>query len=151
MKEEFLVANVTDMVFSMDENGKFVAVNPAAEALTGFVPKELVNCHYAKVVLADDLPVVEKQLRTIKSSKGTTYFEARLCSRDGQHSLCLWSACWSESEHSMFCIVHDIGERRKAEESIRISERKIRTIIENMPAALLIMIEGGILENCNPG
>jgi PAS domain S-box-containing protein len=150
VRNEFLVANVTDMVFSLDEEGKFVDVNPASESITGFVPKELAKCHYRKIVLPDDLPIVEKQIHCIKSSKGMTSFEARVCTRKGKPCLCLWSAYWSESDLSMFCVVHDITAQRRKEDRVSVSELKVRTIIERMPAGLVLMAEGGILETCNP-
>jgi PAS domain S-box-containing protein len=150
VRNEFLVANVTDMVFSLDEEGKFVEVNPASEVRTGFVPKELVGYHYTKIVLRDDLLIVKKQIQILKSGKGTTSFEARICTTEGRFCLCLWSAYWCASEPSMLCIIHDISERRTAEDAIRISEGKIRRIIEGMPAGLLLMADGGILESCNP-
>jgi PAS domain S-box-containing protein len=62
----------------------------------------------------------------------------------------LWSTYWSETERSMFCVAHDITQRKLAEEAIKASEMRIRTIIENMLVGLIIITREGIIESINP-
>ena len=38
---------------------------------------------------------------------------------------CLWSSYWSESERSLFFVVHDIGERKKAEDAMKGWEKQL--------------------------
>jgi hypothetical protein len=42
---------------------------------------------------------------------------------------CLWSSYWSESERSLFFVVHDIGERKKAEDAMKGWEKQLQLVI----------------------
>jgi PAS domain S-box-containing protein len=50
----------------------------------------------------------------------------------------------------MFCVAHDITERKLAEEAIRASEARIRTIINHMIVGLVIVNQDGYIESMNP-
>jgi PAS domain S-box-containing protein len=62
----------------------------------------------------------------------------------------LWSARWSQAEESNFCVVHDITDRKIAEDLLRESESRLRTIMESMPVALVIAsAQDGLIKATN--
>ena len=110
----------------------------------------LMGRRFIEIVLPEDHQETIRAVRAVRAEKGTTSFENRTRRKDGSIVTVLWSTYWSENERSMFCVAHDITERKLAEEAVKASERKIRTIIENMLVGLMIVTKEGIIENINP-
>ncbi len=149
-KERAIVENAADVICSINSEGKFAAVSPACKELWGYTPDELVGRKFVDLVLNDDLAQTIQSARQVRQSKVTTSFENRTFKKDGSLVTVLWSAYWSERERSMFCVAHDITQRKLAEEAIKASEERIRTIIENMLVGLLIITPTGFVEAVNP-
>jgi PAS domain S-box-containing protein len=149
-KERAIVENAADVICSIDIDGKFVAVNPACEATWGYLPDELAGRRFIELIAPEDVNLTIKAMRAIKSQKGTMPFENRTKRKDGSLINVLWSAYWSEAERSMFCVAHNITERKLAEEAVKASELRIRTVIENMIVALVIITKDGQIESVNP-
>jgi PAS domain S-box-containing protein len=149
-KERAVVENAADVICSVDADGKFVAVSPASEVTWGYKPDELMGRRFIELVVPEDVQQTIKAVRAIRSEKATMSFENRTRRKDGSSVNVLWSAYWSDSERSMFCVAHDITERKLAEEAVKASEARIRTIIENMMVALVIITKDGFIESVNP-
>jgi PAS domain S-box-containing protein len=149
-KERAVIENAADVICSVDADGKFVAVSPACEATWGYQPDELTGRRFIELIAPEDVNATIKAVRSIRSQKGTMPFENRTRRKDGSLVNVLWSAYWSESERSMFCVAHDITQRKRAEEAIKASELRIRTVIENMMVALVIVTRDGQIESVNP-
>jgi len=149
-KERAIVENAADVICSIDIDGKFVAVNPACEATWGYLPDELTGRRFIELIAPEDVNLTIKAMRAIKSQKGTMPFENRTKRKDGSLINVLWSAYWSEAERSMFCVAHDITQRKLAEEAVKASELRIRTVIANMMVALVIITKDGRIESVNP-
>jgi PAS domain S-box-containing protein len=149
-KERAVVENAADVICSVDADGKFVAVSPASLSTWGFEPDELMGRRFIELVVPEDVQQTIKAVRAIRSEKTTMSFENRTRRKDGTSVNVLWSAYWSDSERSMFCVAHDITERKLAEEAVKASEARIRTIIENMMVSLIIITKNGFIESVNP-
>jgi PAS domain S-box-containing protein len=149
-KERAIIENAVDVICSIDIDGKFVAVSPSSFNTWGYYPDELMGRRFIEIVMPEDHQETIRAVRAVRAEKGTTSFENRTRRKDGSIVTVLWSTYWSESERSMFCVAHDITERKLAEEAIKASERKIRTIIENMLVGLMIITKDGIIESINP-
>jgi PAS domain S-box-containing protein len=149
-KERAVIENAADVICSVDADGKFVAVSQACETTWGYKSDELMGRRFIELVVPEDVQQTIKAVRAIRSEKTTMSFENRTRRKDGTNVNVLWSAFWSDSERSMFCVAHDITERKLAEEAIRASEARIRTIMENMMVALVIITKEGFIESVNP-
>jgi PAS domain S-box-containing protein len=149
-KERAIIDNAADIICSVDINGKFVAVSPACLTIWGYSPDELIGKRFVEMIAPDDLDSTIKAVRAVRARLTTMSFESRVRRRDGVIIDMLWSAYWSEAEQSVFCVAHDITQRKKAEEAIKASERRIRTLIENMMVALVILTKDGYIEAVNP-
>jgi diguanylate cyclase (GGDEF)-like protein len=51
----FLVERSPDIVYTLDEHGCFVFINPRIEQLLGYTRSELLGCHYTSIVHKDDV------------------------------------------------------------------------------------------------
>ncbi|MBA3994275.1 MAG: hypothetical protein C0469_12175 [Cyanobacteria bacterium DS2.3.42] len=149
-KERAVIENSADVICSIDIDGKFVAVSPASMTMFGFSPDELMGKRFIDLIIPEDVQETIKAVRAIRAEQATMNFENRIKKKDQNTVTVLWSAYWSETERSMFCVAHDITERKLAEEATKASEKRIRTIIENMLVGLIIISPEGIIESVNP-
>ncbi len=149
-KERAVIENAVDVICSIDPAGKFTAVSPASLKLWGYAPEELVGRSFTGLIVAEDLDRTLESVRQIMTGRSSLPFENRTIRKDRSEVSVLWSAFWSETERSMFCVAHDITERKQAEDALRASEARVRQIIDSMPVGMMVIDRRGIIESLNP-
>lgn len=149
-KERAVIDNAVDVICSIDMDGKFIAVNPACFENWGYTQEELLGKRFIEIIAPQDISETIKSVRSVRAEKGNMQFDNRVRRKDSTEISVSWSAYWSEKERAMFCVAHDITERKLAEEAIRASEQRIRTIINHMIVGLVIVNQDGFIESMNP-
>lgn len=149
-KERAVIDNAVDVICSIDMDGKFVACNPACYENWQYSQEELLGKRFIEIIAPQDISETIKSVRAVRAEKGNMQFDNRVRRKDGTEISVSWSAYWSEKERAMFCVAHDITERKLAEEAIRASEQRIRTIINHMIVGLVIVNHDGFIESMNP-
>ncbi|HEY9870038.1 MAG TPA: PAS domain S-box protein [Candidatus Obscuribacterales bacterium] len=149
-KQRAAVDNAVEVILSVSEEGKFTAVNGAVERAWGYRKEQLQGRHVTDVIHGPDRQAVASLLPAIMSKGSAEPFECRLVRPDGSLLAARWSCLWAESERSLFCVAHDISERKQAEDRLRESEEALRTILEIMPIGLLIVDDEGLIDSANP-
>lgn len=114
-KERAIIDNAVEIICSIDENGRFSAVNPASDALWGYSPDELIGQRLVVLMPDEDVDKVSGVISGIISNQSQGNFESRFRKKDGTLTDMLWSAQWSQEERSLFCVAHDVNERKKLE------------------------------------
>ncbi len=114
-RERALFNNASDVICVLDANNRFSKINPICLQYWGYQPDELIGVPLADLVLAEDFPTTEDFIINAKLNKESVSFENRIKTKAGKTIESLWSAYWSESEMSLFCIVHDISEQKQIE------------------------------------
>lgn len=115
-RERALFNNASDVICVLDANNRFSKVNPIALQYWGYDPSELIGSPLSDLVVPADLTNTEDLIMKAKISKEPVTFENKLKTRKGKIIDVLWSAYWSESELSLFCIVHDMTEIKQVEQ-----------------------------------
>lgn len=150
-KERAVVQHALDVICSVDAEGNFSAVSPASASVWGYAPEELVGTRLFELVTPDDLAQTQLAFKRIRDDEVDPLpFESKVIRKDGTIVHILWSAYWAPSEESMFCVAHDITERKLAEDQLRASEARVRSIFESAPVALLVLDEKGAVKLMNP-
>lgn len=149
-KERAVIENAADVICSIDMDGKFVAVNPASYESWGYYPDELMGRRFIEVILPEDVPDTIRAVRSVRGATSKVNFENRVKKRDGNLVNVLWSADWSEKDRALFCVAHDITQRKLVEEAIKANEARIRNIIDHMMVGLIIINREGFIESLNP-
>lgn len=116
---QLIMDNSQDVICTIDEDGRFVTMNEASEALWGFAPQELIGRRYMELVHTDDRLETEKAAANILATGKVTDFVNRYVRKDGGIVNVLWSASWSESKKMLFCVAHDVTERTRIEAALR--------------------------------
>lgn len=114
-RERALFNNASDVICVLDANNRFSKINPICQQYWGYEPADLIGVSLADLISAEDFPTTEDFIINAKLNKESVSFENRIKTKAGKTIESLWSAYWSESEMSLFCIVHDISERKQIE------------------------------------
>jgi PAS domain S-box-containing protein len=133
-----LFNNANDAIFvhTMKEDGmpgKFIEVNDAACIKLGYTKNELLNLSPPDIDAPEkntDLPMLTEKLLTGKH----ILFEQVHLSKDGRRIPVEINShlFYLHGEQTILSIARDITRRRQAEEALKESEEKYRTLVENV-------------------
>jgi PAS domain S-box-containing protein len=145
-KERALTDNAKDVIFSL-EKGKFIKLNPAVTESWGYKSEELLGQTPAEIIVGD-VEQFEAELNTI--AKDGLSVEVQIQRKDGSVLDTLWSTQWSEQDECLFCVAHDISERKKNEQLVAASELRMKTVLNSTLVGVLTSTEAGLIESANP-
>lgn len=114
-RERAVIENARDVICSIDKVGKFSNVNEASEAVLGYRPEELLGKYYIDLIYAEDTGHTLNAVEKIISSQSSQSIETRMKRKAGDLVDVVISARWSQDEQSLFCVIHDVTERKEAE------------------------------------
>jgi PAS domain S-box-containing protein len=114
-KERAVVENAVDVICSIDEQGRMANVNNAALKVWGYEPEQLIGLRLSQFLNGEQLQNTQLKINAIITSKGEGTFENQVRHKAGKLVDMLWTAQWSEQEKALFCVAHDITERKKIE------------------------------------
>ena len=114
-RESSILANATDLICSIDEAGRFISVSQASRKMLGYLPDDLLQRYFIEFVHEEDREKVNTYLSSVLDDNESLEFEARLLNVDGTAIDVLWSTCWSGGDRTLYVILQDMSERKKAE------------------------------------
>jgi PAS domain S-box-containing protein len=116
---QLIMDNSQDVICTVDDDDRFLSVNPACEQLWGYTPKELIGQRYNDFVYPEDRPKTEEAGRQLRATGKITDFVNRYVRKDGSMVDVLWSATWSAKDKIIFCVAHDVTDRARIEKALR--------------------------------
>lgn len=114
-RERNLFNNASDVICVLDPQNRFTKINPASYRLWGYEPEELIGKTFTDLLTPDSKDSTLSSVETAKKNKTPVEFENTLQTKNGKNLDVLWSAYWSETEQSLFCVVHDINDQKNIE------------------------------------
>lgn len=114
-KERAVIDNALDFICTIDVNNRMIAANPASSALLGLQPDDLLGKYVIDLFADFDKKRASEFFDKLKKEEITVPAELAMRTASGDTIETAWSAHWSEAESSLFCVVHDITERRRIE------------------------------------
>lgn len=151
-KEQALTENALDVICSLDERGKFTKMNQAVKGLWGYDADELMGRTIVSLVDPAEVERTNQALEEVISGKSTVPFELKMRRKDQTTCDMSWSAHWSESDKSLFCVAHDISERKRLErmkqEVVAMVSHDLRSPLTSIQA-MFDLLEAGALGQLN--
>lgn len=132
-KEQALFNNASDVICVLNENSNFVKINPACCNLWGLLPEQLIGASLFTLIPEQDQGNTQAQINSAKEQRIPFQFETRTITVEGKALDTLWSVYWSTSSKSMYCVVHDMTERKHAE---RIKKQFLSMITSDLQVPL---------------
>ena len=140
------MTNARDLICALDENGRIVSVNPASMRLLNMPESELIGRYLVDLVLSEDTGRMLDYLAALKTDSNVPDLEVAMRTARGETIFSLWSAHWSAEELSYFVVMHDLSERRRAEDL----RREVMAMVTHDLRTPLMTI-GNILDFFNRG
>jgi len=149
-----IVENAQDLIYYCDPTGHFTYVNPAAERVMKFSQQELLGRHFLSLVRDDYREHAQKvYYAQLAELTPHTYFEFPAVTKDGdtvwigQHVQLVYDGARVAAVHA---IARDITRQKHAEEGLRASEMKYRSLIERAAFGIYRSTEDGRILEANP-
>ena len=114
-RERAVIDNAVDVICSINAEGIFTSLSPAVFSLWGYPVEELSGRPWTEVICKDDLERSQKWMEELRTEKQSGELENRVIRDDGSLIDMLWTAHWSDKEQSLFCVAHDMTDRKELE------------------------------------
>ena len=137
-----VVTDSSDAIIAKTLKSIVTRWNAGATRLLGYEAEEMVGRSIAQIIPPDRLGEEELILERLQAGEVIQHFETRRVARDG--SLLDVSLSISPIRNALGAItgaskiMRDITARRRAEERLRASEERFRTLVEEAPDAILL-------------
>jgi PAS domain S-box-containing protein len=129
--------NVNDVIYSIDTDLKITDISPSVEKIMGYKPEEIIG-KAAKELIFVDQPNLETALANIQrifNGEVIQSSEYQFKRKSGEIMYAEISGAPLYSDGKLIgavSVARDVTDRKKAEEAVRKSEEKYRTILEEM-------------------
>ncbi|MGD0037031.1 MAG: PAS domain S-box protein [Bacteroidota bacterium] len=149
-----IIDSANELIYRIDENGLITFFNPIATRLLKYDENELIGHHYRELIYPSYRKSVERYygVQFLKRIPVTSH-EVPAQAKDG-------SIVWlGQNVYLMFqsekiigfsVIARDITEKKRVEERVAESERKLLTIINKVNEGITLNDESGFFEVFNP-
>jgi len=127
-------------------SGRINDANPAAERFYGYSVHQLRGMFIREINMAAPGDAAKERARALGSEKSYFNFSHRLANGDVRIVEVHSSPIMLDGKQCLFSIIHDITERKEAEEQLR----KLSLAVEQSPASIVITDTHGIIEYVNP-
>jgi PAS domain S-box-containing protein len=145
---------VGDGIALIDLTGKVVRVNNRITDIGGYTEEEIVGKRFEllKTFPSQSLAKVLSNFTKLISGQQVPPFEVQVKKRDGEiMNVELRGSLLRQKGKTVGIVgvMRNITERKRAEEALRESEERYRTLFEKSPASITLVDKSGVLIDCN--
>jgi PAS domain S-box-containing protein len=152
-KMKSIIESFNDVIFQISPEGIIKYVSPNVEKLYGYNPEELVGQYFKKTTPQDEVPRALQALNDVISGKRVKNIEIEQVAKSGEvfhMELNVNPVIKDGKLIAVQGVMRDITERKKAEEAMRKSEEKYRTIFESFHDVFYRTDNNGIITVISP-
>jgi PAS domain S-box-containing protein len=133
--------SVTVGIGETDENGRFLNVNPAFSAITGYSGEELTAMGFDQITHPEDRALDLSLYRDQVANRRESYsIDKRYCRKDGGEVFVEVLSSSVRSPDGAFLygvrVVKDVTDRKRAEQRVQESDRRSRELLDALPIAV---------------
>ncbi len=151
-----LLGSAPDSVLGMDAQGMVTDWNPGAERILGWSPEEAIGRRLSELIVPPRYRQAHEEgmrryLQTGQSRVLNRIIEIEALRKDGAEipvELSIW-AIGADGQQGFGAFVRDVSERYLAQESLRRSEERYRSVVEHLGEGMVV-IQDGVVVFANP-
>jgi PAS domain S-box-containing protein len=134
---QHLVEEAEDMLYLLDEQGRYVLVNDAMAELTGYDKEEIIGETPSKILSNEDLETGENRIKRLLEADGeeSDTWTVTVITKGGQRVPCELRFNLLPHEDSSYNgivgVARDIRERKRREQKLQVMTRLLRHNIRN--------------------
>ncbi|SFR67229.1 hypothetical protein SAMN05216203_2419 [Marinobacter daqiaonensis] len=115
---ERIISFSSDLLCTIDQEGRFRFVSPACEPILGYRPEEMIGHRALEFMVEEDRKPSVQAAQGVRqdTGPGTPQFRNRYYHKDGHVVTLNWKARLSSQDDTLFCVGRDITPELKAEE-----------------------------------
>jgi PAS domain S-box-containing protein len=132
------------------KNGDIVDANPASCSFYGWSLEELTAKKITDINMLTEEQVFQEMEKAKSGQRRYFIFRHRLSNGDIRDVEVYSGPIKLHGKKLLYSVIHDITERKIAEEALRISEEKYKRIFENIPTSIIVIDKEGKIEDINP-
>lgn len=148
-----LIETANVMIVGLDASGNVYLFNPAAERVTGYTLAELQGQNWFELLVPRDrFPQVHVEFSRLMAGGLPKLFENPILTKNGEERVISWSnnkVKDSDQVAGTLSFGIDITEQKKAEASLRESEERFRTLVEQSPLSIQVFQKNGRIAQVN--
>ena len=138
-----------DLILIVDSKGHIAQISPSCETILGYRPEEMIGRSGVDFIHRDHLENSRAEMRAARRGEMPKLSDTRCIHKDGREVWLSWLGTWSEPVKRYFFVGRDMTESRKAQETLRESERLARNIVETALDAFIQTDESDAILNWN--
>jgi serine/threonine-protein kinase len=147
-RDRFFTLSV-DMFCTAGFDGYFTRLNPAWERTLGFTVEEMLAEPFLSFVHPDDHAATLAEMAKLGTGADTISFENRYRCKDGSYRWLSWTAKPVLGRQRIYAAARDITQRKWADEALRESEQRYRSVIAAMQEGIVLFDADGTILACN--
>jgi diguanylate cyclase (GGDEF)-like protein/PAS domain S-box-containing protein len=147
-----LVENIDDVIYAVDDNRVLTYVSPAFESFAGYAPSEVIGRRFEEFIFEEDHQRIRESHMEILSGHGSRTGEYRVLTKWGEIRWMRTSSrpVFAEGRVAgVQGVLSDISELKRAEEALRESEKRYRTLFQDTRDAINITTRDGQVLDAN--
>jgi PAS domain S-box-containing protein len=138
-----LVEAAPDVIYTISaEDGSLTSLNLAFERLTGWSRAEWLGKPFMGIVHPDDLSTAVETFQKASRGEAPPSYQLRILSKSGEYMVGEFTTTPLVKGGKVvgeLGIARDVTERKRAEEALAESERKLKTLFEILPVGVSIL------------
>ncbi|MBW1972878.1 MAG: PAS domain S-box protein [Deltaproteobacteria bacterium] len=148
-----LIDNIHDMIQIVNPDGHFFYVNNLWKRLLGYSDEEIKNLTLWDIIHPNYIHYSKEIFEKLIKGENVLTFENLFVAKDGTLIPVEVNANFifeGEKPKYSLCVVRDITKRKKTEESLKIEQESLKTILEYAPFGIVMISKGGKYQYLNP-
>jgi len=148
-----ITTNMADIICQASIDGVYIYVSPSVKSVLGYTPQDLIGKSIFEWIHPDDLERVTSCMNDVSRKSMTKFIQHRYMNADGSY---VWLGTKGTpifdtrgAVSGFVCNSRDITNQKNAEDALRESEEKYRTLIESAKDPIALYDENGIFLMAN--
>lgn len=113
-------------------DGYFKKINQSFVQALGYTEEEILSTSYNDFTHPDDKESTLKTVRKLNDGVNISYYESRYRTKSGNYIWLAWTSTPLIEEGLIFAIAKDITEKKKQEEQLKLSNKKVSETLESI-------------------